>query len=110
MRHTLAILLFCLSCSSNGRSPPSPNPPIPPDTDLCGSMCTHLEVLKCEEGKPVYDSDCPGPVGVPNVTCTEFCVKQQKRGSYMNPSCVLTVEACPQIEEARQKTCPRPSL
>ncbi len=84
---------------------PSPNPAVVPDSDLCGRMCDHLAALGCEEGKSVYDSDRPGPKGVPNMTCTEFCTDQQSKGTFINPRCVMNVTKCSEIEPARQKVC-----
>jgi len=105
----LALLLAC----SPSKDPPTPQPPVPPDTDLCGAVCAHLANLHCEEGSPVYDSDEPGPRGVPNLSCQAFCEKTQKRGVYVNPTCILKVtsvtKGCPEVEQARQKTCPRES-
>lgn len=80
---------------------PPPNPP--PDTNLCASMCDHLAKLGCEEGKPVYNNDLPGPVDVPNQSCADNCTELQGKGFFVNTKCVLQVERCTQIEEFRQK-------
>jgi hypothetical protein len=93
-----------LGCVPEAKAP-SPNPAVVPDSDLCNQMCDHLAVLGCEEGKPVYDSDRPGPKGVPNMTCTEFCLDQQSKGTFINPRCVIRVHKCSEIESARQNVC-----
>jgi hypothetical protein len=113
MRHislfTILIGLFLVGCPHQGdREAPSPAPIKPPDTDLCGKMCAHLGPkdkggLGCEEGTPVYNSDKPGPVDVPNETCEEFCKVSQDRGAFMNPRCVMLVPSCDKVEEYRKK-------
>lgn len=105
-----AVLLFSIACLV-GCPPqpqaPSPNPIIPPDSDLCQAMCDHIgpNGLKCEEGNSVYDSDLPGPVDVPNLTCTDWCKQEQANGLFINPRCVAKVLTCGEIETARQKDC-----
>ena len=73
-------------------------------------MCDHLKKNHCEEGGDVYDSDRPGPKGVPNLTCAAHCEQLQSRGYFVNPKCILEVKSfspdCPEIEEARQRSCP----
>jgi len=70
-------------------------------------MCDHIgpQNLNCAEGQPVYDSALPGPTGVPNESCTDFCTKQQANGVFINPKCVAKVAACSDIEAARKKVC-----
>ena len=96
----LVLALILTGCFAG---PEHPEPPTPPDTDLCGSMCDHLLKLGCEEGKAVYDIDTPGPPDVPNVTCKAFCERLQKDGVFVNPKCVMAVTSCGAIEPARQK-------
>lgn len=98
----LLALSLVLGCKPT-REAPSPNPPVPPDTNLCGPMCVHLREIHCEEGQPFYDSDKPGPLDVPNTSCEEFCTSQQMAGVYVNPKCVAKVPACPDIEAWRKK-------
>lgn len=62
-------------------------------------MCKHLSTLGCEEGKPVYNSDLGGPVGVPNQSCVDFCQELQDSGYFVNPKCVLLVTRCDEVEE-----------
>ncbi len=104
-RAPLLLLTFVAACNPAA----SPNPTPAPDTSLCAPMCAHIGTgdggLGCAEGDPLYDSTQPGPVGVPNETCTQFCVHQQNNGVFINPRCVMQVTSCAQIEAARQKTC-----
>lgn len=86
---------------------PPPNPPV--DTDWCGKMCDHLEGLGCEEGKPVYNNDLPGPPDVPNQSCKDHCEELQNRGFFVNPRCVAQVKTCEEIEPSRQKDCTPPA-
>jgi hypothetical protein len=93
-------------------SNPSPQPRVipAPDSDLLGAMCKHLGPkaaggLGCEEGNPIYDSDVPGPVDVPNVSCEAAYKKLQDNGVWLNPKCVLKVTDCDQIEAARKSRC-----
>jgi hypothetical protein len=108
MRHAflvLSTLLMLVGCPK--QQPVSPNPLPAPDTDLCGKMCEHLgpKGLNCPEGQDVYDSDKPGPHGVPNETCEQFCQYQQDNGAFVNPRCLIQVPRCADIETWRQKTC-----
>lgn len=102
-RHLLLLApLAFLGCK------PSVTPP--PDTNLCAEMCQHIGPadaggLGCPEGDPLYDSTKPGPAGVPNESCADFCAHQQANGVPINPRCVMQVTSCDQIEAARQKTC-----
>lgn len=66
-------------------------------------MCKHLADLKCPEAEPVYNSDKPGPVDVPNQTCSDFCQEIQGNGVALNPKCVEIVPSCDLIEAYRQK-------
>jgi hypothetical protein len=107
MPKTLSVLAFCLvmfSCNPTQEKPiPPPNPP--PDTNLCERMCNHLASpsLNCDEGKPVYNSDLPGPVDIPNQSCKDWCIEMQDKGVFINPRCVALVTTCGDIEPYRQK-------
>lgn len=96
-------LLFVLGCPPRDAVVPPPTPP--PDSDLCGAMCAHLQELGCEEGQPVYNNDLPGPPDVPNQTCEDWCQEMQdpEHVYFINPRCVALVESCEDIEAARQK-------
>ncbi len=99
---------LALSCCTPQREAPSPHPAVPPDTELCAPMCAALVKAGCEEGKPTYDSDKPGPRGVPNISCTDLCIQLQGSGYFVNPKCVMQVTTCAkgtEVEEARKKKC-----
>lgn len=97
-----------LGCPTHTMTPavaPIPSPEPPKDTSLCGAACRHLADLSCEEGKPVYNSDLPGPRDVPNQSCESFCEEMQDKGLFVNPRCLLTIKTCDEIEEVRSKDC-----
>lgn len=108
----LAVAASLFGCPPDAQGP-SPRPDPATDSELCAEMCRHLgpktaenpTALNCEEGQPVYDSDVPGPKDVPNVSCTDFCLTQQARGSFLNPRCLMKVPSCDKIEEYRQMDC-----
>jgi hypothetical protein len=97
--------LFIFSCTHQDKvASPAPKP----DSNICAKMCQHIGPknkggLGCEEGNSVYDSDKPGLKDVPNESCEEFCKITQNNGVSMNPSCVLLVKSCSQIERYRNK-------
>lgn len=101
---TIAVALLLTGCptTSNPNTPDPVVPPNPPpDTDLCTVMCDHLAGLGCEEGKPVYNNDLPGPEGVPNQSCAENCQELQDRGFFVNTKCVIDAPSCATIEDYR---------
>ncbi len=108
------LALFAVLSTLGGCGPTQPGPVTPtpaPDSAACDDMCKHIGPkdqggLGCPEGDPVYDSDLPGPVDVPNKTCSQFCLDQETNGVFLNPKCVTQVTSCDQIEDARRKTCP----
>ena len=73
----------------------------------CAAMCAHIGPtgLNCPEGQAIYDSSLPGPAGVPNESCTDFCTKQTANGVFLNPACIAQVTSCAGIEAARQQVC-----
>lgn len=101
MQHSvLPPVLLLIGCL---QQPPVPPPTPPVDTNMCDEMCNHLQTLGCEESKPVYNNDLPGPVGVPNQSCDDNCRELQAKGYFVNPRCVATVLVCDAIEAYRQK-------
>ncbi len=97
-------VLLALGC---GGGMPSPAPPPAPGGSYCAAMCDHIgpKGLNCPEGQSVYDSSLPGPTGVPNESCTDFCTKQEQNGVFINPKCVAQATSCADIEPSRQRTC-----
>lgn len=103
----LAIAVLALAGCPKEPDAPGPRPIVVPDTTECEAMCNHIgpQGLNCEEGQPVYNSDLPGPPGIPNQPCKDWCEEIQTRGTFLNPRCVKTVPTCDLIEEYRKKTC-----
>lgn len=102
----LASLLTLSACGSRKQpDAPGPRPINVPDSNECQNMCDHLKQLGCEEGQPVYNSDLPGTVGVPNQDCPDWCEEIQILGTFLNPRCLKNVPSCGLIEEWRKKTC-----
>lgn len=96
----LPVVFIAIACEAKV---PAPKPA--PDSDLCEDMCNYLTQLGCEEAQPLYDSELPGPRGIPNETCVQWCVKQQAKGLYLNPRCVMQAKSCLEIEELRARNC-----
>jgi len=67
---------------------PEPTPREPTDTPNCAKACEHLNKLGCEEGKPLGDG----------TTCTKFCENTQKSGHALNPTCVMTITKCEELD------------
>jgi len=81
------VLVFCLG----GVTCQPVHPPIPiepNDTENCAAACTHLTALGCPEGEPLEDG----------TSCTKFCVDTQKSGHPLNPTCVMKMTACSELE------------
>jgi len=93
------LCLLLLGCSS----PAEPKPLPAKDTDFIPEMCLHLKSLECVEGEDVYNDDLPGPVDVPNQSCSDFYRGLQEQGFSVNPKCVLLAPSCDDIEEYRQR-------
>jgi hypothetical protein len=78
------VILFTVSCCGGLRPPPVPIEP--DDTHNCAAACENLRKLGCPEGDPV-DA----------VTCEKDCVDIQESGHALNPTCVMKITACDQI-------------
>lgn len=90
--------------------PVVPHPVVEPvDTNLCAKACLKMEELKCEEGQPIdmgtkcssnaqckIDEYCGA--GTCHVSCEVFCKETQATGVWLNPTCVMSITACNQIE------------
>lgn len=85
MKYILLLSLLLLGC------PPEQRPHMGP-TDMadCASACEHIgpKQLNCDEGKPLEDG----------TSCQKFCESTLDAGHALNPSCVLHVTTCTQIE------------
>jgi len=95
---TLIVTAFC-TCS------PHPTP-FPPDIQTCEEACNHIgpDGLNCEEGQPI-DMLWPDAHGCVNgidevkcVSCKKFCEDTMNQRVWLEPSCVLTINSCDQIE------------
>lgn len=88
--------LGCVGCP-NISPQPVPIPAVINDTDKCGPACKHIgpSELNCEEGMPGKFADGG------TYTCEEYCVNAQSNehiNVWLNPSCVVNVKTCNEIE------------
>jgi len=88
MGRVVTLLALSLATLASQCGPPKPKPVEPDDTPNCAVACQHLLELGCEEGQPLEDG----------TTCTEFCEATQKAGHALNPTCVMTIERCVDLE------------
>lgn len=68
-----------------------PRPPVrvlPTDTASCDAACKHLQELHCPEGEPLENG----------TSCTMFCEETQSSGHALNPSCVIHIKKCAEVE------------
>ena len=80
------ILLAYLAFGCCGPKPVVYHPPI--DQDQCAPACERMKSLGCEEG-----GDIEG------LTCTEWCVATLDVGHGLNPTCIVQINACGEIEK-----------
>ncbi len=80
----LALILSLAAC---GPAVQRPHPHLPTDTPRCPDACAHLRNLKCEEGQPLEDG----------TTCEDFCQATQESGHALNPTCVMTIKSCDEL-------------
>jgi len=52
------------------------------------TACEHLRVLGCPEGQPLEDG----------TTCEKFCKDTQENGQPLNPTRVMSITTCIEIE------------
>lgn len=94
--------------------------PEPPDIDQCTAACDHIgpkevyyssgevkyhpNALNCEEGQPI-DMEIPGGLGCEEgidevfcVSCEKFCRDTMKQRVWLEPSCVVKIKSCDEIE------------
>jgi len=86
VKESIITLFTLIALSTCG--PPKPDPKLPTDTHNCDDACTKLKSLGCEEGEPLEDG----------TSCVEFCTKTQESGHALNPSCVMTIKSCDELE------------
>lgn len=96
LRKLIALVAFCavfivqIGCSgcSGSKITPVPNPAVITDTNMCEPACKHLRELHCPQGEPLSDG----------TSCETVCVNTQKHGVWLNPTCVITLKTCEQLE------------
>jgi hypothetical protein len=105
MTRLLSVLAAGVFLTCSPADPAVPKPPVDEASDptYCTAACKHLADLGCPEGEPVYNSDLPGPLDVPNQSCADWCKELQDRDAALNPRCLLLITDCTQIEEYRAK-------
>lgn len=106
------ISLALLSVSGCPRSSEiTPTPPIITDQNNCEAACAQLKRLECEEGTPLVPNDAGTCVisdtcGVGQTcvdgkcawTCTKFCTDTENAGVFLDPTCVMHVTSCDQVD------------
>lgn len=110
----LQFIAFSLTVMSINCNPePTPDPPVVTDQAMCGAACDRLNLLGCEEGKPIDmyvecapTSGCGGGMecydGGCYTTCAEFCVQTEDQGVWLQPGCVMNILSCDQLEQCAQ--------
>jgi hypothetical protein len=87
------VLAFVLAAC--GQTMPTPH--VPTDTPRCPDACAHLRNLKCDEGNPLEDG----------TTCEAFCESTQGSGHALEPSCVVNITKCSDMDNL-EPFCPSP--
>ena len=82
-----------LGASCRGIHPP-PIAVEPNDTENCPAACENLRVLGCPEGEVLEDG----------TTCEKFCADTQEAGHGLNPTCIMTMKACSELEACTNPT------
>ena len=100
-RHALLTLslVFASSCASQSRIL------TPLDLDSIDAVCDHLAALGCKEGLTVYNSDSPGPAGVPNLSCSDSYAKRMASGACINVKNLIQSTTCTNIAAAETRGC-----
>ena len=88
MRVRLLFLIFAGLLLTGSTCNPKPTPHPAQDTDMCPAACERLRELGCEEGEPLEDG----------TSCEAFCVETQESGHALNPTCVMQIDSCGEIE------------
>ena len=88
MRIRLLSVIFAALLLMGSTCNPKPTPHPPEDTHRCTPACERLRALGCEEGEPLEDG----------TTCEAFCVETQESGHALNPTCIMQIDSCDEIE------------
>ena len=87
----------------------TPHPITITDSDKCPAACENLRRLGCEEAKSidvgtkcVSGQNCPlgqyCDVGTCHATCDQFCRETQSQGVFLDPTCVMNITDCKQVD------------
>ncbi len=87
------------------------------DQGNCALACGHMASIGCIQSQPISmpgtcraNTDCKGPDGAPDqfqtcsalgtcmVTCTNLCISTENNGVWLNPTCVLGITSCDQVD------------
>lgn len=98
----IALAFFCLTSLS---CTPATTPRAPIDSEVLEAACDHLAAIGCKEGMLLYDSDNPGPKGVPNTLCTEEYTKRINNGTCVNFKALAQIQSCAAVKAAQQQGC-----
>ncbi len=82
-----AAVVFAFAILTGGHCKPGPIPVEPEDTNKCAAACQRLQELRCPEGEILADG----------TTCVQFCEQTQRNGHALNPTCVMTIESCAEV-------------
>lgn len=103
---TIILTLVALVLIGCPASTPRPAPVIPTDTASCPSACQHLRDLGCPEGTPIPNPDHPEDRSLAS-TCEQFCQDTQEAGHALQPSCVMRVRKCSDMQTVQNSNiCP----
>ena len=109
----LSFILSFLFVFSLGCPPTTEITPVPiviTDTDACGPACDTLIRLNCSEGKPITMKQkcdagctvgqyCDRDGGFCTTPCKKFCEDTQHAGVWLDPSCVVNITSCDQVNK-----------
>lgn len=79
---------------------------VPTDTPSCPAACAHLRELHCPEGDPIPHPEHPDDRTF-DITCEKFCQDTQNSGHPLQPSCVVRIHKCSDMQRVQtSNTCP----
>ena len=88
----LAILAHLMLSGATCRGPILHVVSEPEDTDNCPAACQNLRALGCSEGQPLPDG----------TSCERFCVETQINGMPLNPTCIMQITSCDEVDVCTQ--------
>ncbi|EYF07652.1 Hypothetical protein CAP_8153 [Chondromyces apiculatus DSM 436] len=95
----IVVVLAALFLGCGPRQDGEMQPPVVPDTDLCGAAEARLEALQCKDprGQPMWVNRLGERFGE---TCR---VTQKEGGVFLNPGCIAKVNACSEVDACPQQ-------